>query len=329
MKKIICLLLTLTALLVFPIGAAADFIRNSDGSSSYRNDDGEYVKGFTKINGSNYYFDRNGKMLTGAYIIEGEHYRFHSDGRMYIGWIKLINGKYNYYLNNGMRAKGWTTIDNSRYFFNTDGSMLNSGAFIIENKICTFGSDGKLTSIKGNYCLSGFFGESFNDLNSLKPSVIYAGEIENLSFAADLIPPEILLDNITAIGTDIYLFADDKLIGGLRSFSRTGSQTPSSILSSDYSTLLPLTEKQIETLYEKYYDDCEKKYGEEIDDEVIDSADEDFAEGIDKIAVFSDKYTVSVVAVKGKTVSYFIIEMETIVSDKNLLKIVTEAVKSM
>jgi hypothetical protein len=312
MKKIICLILIIFAVLMLPLplSIAAEFVTKPDGSVIFLNENGELTKGFAKIKGYTYYFNRDGKMLTGAYFINGSHYRFRDDGKMYIGWVKLADGNYNYYLGDGKRAQGFIKIGSAQYYFRADGIMLRSGGFLINNKIYTFGSDGKLIQVKGNYCLSGYFDESFYDLKSRKPSVIIVGGEKTQSYAADLIPVGFKLDSSYAVGMDLYIFINNRLSGGLRTFSGTSSALPSSVLSSDYDSLEVLTEEETNIIFEKFYSELEKKYGKEKKDSEIISA----FDGIDsdKTAIFSDKYTVAVITVKDGIVSQLILDKQTI-----------------
>jgi hypothetical protein len=315
MKKLICIIITICTVLILPplsLSLAADFVTNPDGSLIYLNENGELTKGFTKIKGYTYYFNRDGKMLTGAYFIGGAHYRFRDDGKMYIGWVKLADGNYNYYLGDGKRAQGFTKIGSATYYFRADGIMLRSSGYIIDNKIYTFGSDGKLIKINGNYCLSGYFEESFYELKSRKPSVINIGGEKTKSYAADLIPVQYRLDSNYAIGMDLYIFVNDKLSGGLRSFSGTSKAVPSSVLSDDYGDLKKLAEEEIDVIFEMFYTELEKKYGKERTDENTIAGVDNLFKDSEKIAVFSDKYTVAIVAVNDGVVSQLILDKQII-----------------
>ncbi|MDR0986553.1 MAG: hypothetical protein LBL98_02495 [Ruminococcus sp.] len=275
--------------LIFPLTASAEFVKKG---------------GYT------YYLDKNGNMLTGAYIIGGSHYRFRDDGRMYIGWVRLEGGNYNYFLQDGKRASGFTKIGSAFYYFLTDGTMLRSGGFLIDNKIYTFASDGKVIKITGSSCLSGHFEESFYELKSRKPSVISIGGEKTLSYAKDLIP--VGLTGTDAVGTDFYLFTEGKLAGGLRSFSGTSKTAPASVLSDEFNSLKKLTEDEAETIFDKLHSECEKKYGKENKDDELLKTIEDYIDGSGKMAVFANKYTVAVVAIKDGTVSELILDKQII-----------------
>ncbi|MDR0903781.1 MAG: hypothetical protein LBM59_04040 [Ruminococcus sp.] len=312
MKKMICLIFTLVIILSFPIVTAAKFIENPDGSYVYLIEKGKLAVGFTKIDGYTYYFDRVGRMLTGAYIIGGSHYLFGDDGRMHIGWYKQENGSFSYFLKDGKRATGFIKIGNAFYYFKADGMMLRSGGYLIENKIYTFASDGMVTDIRGKNCLSGYFEESFYELSSRKPSVINSGGDKTMSYATDIIPVALKITGTNAVGIDLYLFVNDKLSGGLRSINGTSKVIPASVLSDDFKSLRKLTKSQSDALFDEFYNECEKKFGKELkNDEIIEVFREELKD-TDRIAVFSDKYTVAVVAIMNETVSQLILDKQII-----------------
>lgn len=99
-KLIASLLCGLLAIGVFPIGASAEWIQNSDNSWIWT-ENGFKSFGWKQIDGKWYYFN---------------------NGRMQTGWLNI---GYNYYMgNDGIMKTGWVSIDGAWYYFNTSGVLV-------------------------------------------------------------------------------------------------------------------------------------------------------------------------------------------------------------
>lgn len=80
------------------------WIKNENGSWSYKNLDGTTAVGWINDNGNWYYLDNNGIMQTG-WVKEGsDWYYLNSSGEMKTGWHKDNNGNWYYLLDSGKMA---------------------------------------------------------------------------------------------------------------------------------------------------------------------------------------------------------------------------------
>lgn len=84
--------------------AQTGWVKNEDGSWSYKNLDGTNATGWINNNGNWYYLNNDGKMQTG-WINDGtDWYYLNPSGEMKTGWHKDSNGKWYYLLESGKMA---------------------------------------------------------------------------------------------------------------------------------------------------------------------------------------------------------------------------------
>ena len=118
------------------------WIKNTDGTWIFNNEDGNFATGWLKDNNTWYYLNSQGIMQTGwikdgstwyylnssgamqtGWIKDGaEWYYLNSSGAMQTGWIKDTNGKWYYLYNNGAMAYS-TVIDG--YILDASGAWIN------------------------------------------------------------------------------------------------------------------------------------------------------------------------------------------------------------
>lgn len=99
--------------------------KNSDGTWSFVNSNGEKATGWILLGGKWYYLNSSGIMKTGwIKDTNGKWYYLNSSGTMRTGWLEDTNGKW-YYLNyDGSMKTGWfKDTDGNWYYFNTSGDM--------------------------------------------------------------------------------------------------------------------------------------------------------------------------------------------------------------
>ncbi|HCW52140.1 MAG TPA: cell wall-binding protein [Clostridium sp.] len=80
------------------------WVKNEDGSWSYKNLDGTNALGWVNDNGNWYYLNNDGKMQTGWINDGGDWYYLNLSGEMKTGWHKDSNGKWYYLLESGKMA---------------------------------------------------------------------------------------------------------------------------------------------------------------------------------------------------------------------------------
>lgn len=120
--------------------------KNSDGTWSFVNSNGEKATGWIQDVGNWYHLDSSGIMQTGwikdndglwYYLnnngamqtgwlkdTDGNWYYLNSNGAMKTGWLKDTNGKWYYLNNSGAMRTGWLKdIDGNWYYLNTNGEM--------------------------------------------------------------------------------------------------------------------------------------------------------------------------------------------------------------
>ena len=78
-------------------GVSAEWVKSGT-SYSYKDDDGNVLKGWQEIDGGKYYFDKDGKALTGWKKIGGKTYYFNGakKGRMVTGTVKIGGKTYSF-----------------------------------------------------------------------------------------------------------------------------------------------------------------------------------------------------------------------------------------
>lgn len=101
---------------------SSGWIRNTDGTWNFRNEEGKLVTGWLKDNNLWYYMDQKGIMQTGWVKDGTEWYYLNESGIMQTGWFKDINGKWYYLNSNGSMAYS-TVIDG--YTLGADGAWIN------------------------------------------------------------------------------------------------------------------------------------------------------------------------------------------------------------
>lgn len=98
------------------------WIRNEDGSWSYKNLDGTNAIGWIKDNGKWYYLKTDGIMATGWIKDGADWYYLNQSGDMRTGWFKDNNGTWYYLFESGKMAYN-TTVDG--YMLDANGAWVN------------------------------------------------------------------------------------------------------------------------------------------------------------------------------------------------------------
>lgn len=98
------------------------WVKNNDGSWSYKNLDGTNALGWFKDNNKWYYSNSNGIMVTG-WLKDGlDWYYLNQSGDMKTGWFNDVDGKW-YYLNENGKMAYDTVIDG--YKLDSNGEWIN------------------------------------------------------------------------------------------------------------------------------------------------------------------------------------------------------------
>lgn len=175
-KKLVSSLLIMTAVIaVFPVGASAEWKRDSKGW--WNTEGNSYSIGWRQINGSWYYFDDNGYAVTGTVSINNKTYNFDSNCRWIDdsapasnnidtnvksmkpsaealniasdnSWFKENNNYYFKLTGTDYATDAWC-IDADTYYFDDNGVMQTGEVSDNSGVKYLFGSDGKYTK-----CLS-------------------------------------------------------------------------------------------------------------------------------------------------------------------------------
>ncbi len=105
------------------------------GTNGYqlKDQDGDLVKGWAKVNGDWYYLDADGYLRTGWIKDGNTWYYLKSNGIMATGWYKVDNIWY-YFSNSGAMKTGWV-LNNGIWYYMTSSGAMASGEWVQVNGI--------------------------------------------------------------------------------------------------------------------------------------------------------------------------------------------------
>nr|WP_241393976.1 glycoside hydrolase family 3 N-terminal domain-containing protein [Clostridium beijerinckii] len=129
--------------------------KNSDGTWSFINSNGEKATGWVQDGNNWYRLDTSGKMQTGwIKDTDGTWYYLSNNGAMSTGWLKDTDGKWYYLNSNGAMKTGWLEDTDGRwYYLNSDGSMKTGWFKDADGKWYYFNNSGDMAT---NTTIDGF-----------------------------------------------------------------------------------------------------------------------------------------------------------------------------
>ena len=104
------------------VQSISGWIKNADGTWSFKKEDGNLAIGWLKDNNTWYYLNGQGVMQTGWIKDGSTWYYLNGSGAMQTGWLKDTNGKWYYLYNSGAMAYS-TVIDG--YKLDASGAWIN------------------------------------------------------------------------------------------------------------------------------------------------------------------------------------------------------------
>ena len=144
-NKLHLLFAILALVLSMSVPAAAGWIKNEDGSSSYQADNGTVYRSVRKKIGKYYYFfNAEGRMVTKTWV--GKRY-FKKNGRQ--AFSAFVGSRY--VGSNGKYVTGLKKIKGRTYYFDPEtGYMVTDKAVTVDGKTYMFDKDGVSTSLKAS-----------------------------------------------------------------------------------------------------------------------------------------------------------------------------------
>ena len=145
-RRVISILFALVIMVMgMSLTASAGFVKNQDGSVSYKMKNGKLVKGKrTKIGKHYYYFDKQGKMARKTWV--GKRYYRKNGRQVFEAFVES-----RYVGKNGKYVTGLKKIGDNTFYFNPeDGNMVTNQSVTIKGKTYYFEEDGTLTSATAN-----------------------------------------------------------------------------------------------------------------------------------------------------------------------------------
>lgn len=121
------------------------WVKNSDGSWSYGDANGDAAIGTTVIDGVTYGFTPQGKMISGWAQVEGKWYYAEPSGALAHNTWRQLGGAWYYFYAKGDMATGWLSTGGRRYYMGTGGAM-NTGWVKIDGAWYYFGTDGAMVT---------------------------------------------------------------------------------------------------------------------------------------------------------------------------------------